>query len=901
MPDPIDRDSTNNDSGDNDSSNNEPADSLSKKITGEVKPARPGALTAQLRRKAAAKRKQQAPAEKKVAPKPPTITIQHNPVVNLAEANQRTERWFADNCWTVLDFQLEAWDAWHHQQSGLIHSPTGSGKTLAAWLPPVQSALLQPKSPRGLQVLWITPLRALASDTCEQLQHAAVALQADIRVEVRTGDTGQSTRASQRSKPPFALVTTPESLSVMLSDTTANNTFENLHTIIVDEWHELLGSKRGVQLQLCLARLKRQCPNLRVWGLSATLANLPQAMATLIGNASKGKLIRGVVPKQVVVESLLPTGTQRFKWSGHLGVELSDAVAGVIENANSTLVFTNTRSQAELWHQALLEERPQWGDQIALHHGSLDPKLRSDIEDRLRQGTVSCVVCTSSLDLGVDFSPVDQVIQIGSPKGIARLLQRAGRSGHQPGSISKVTCVPTHAFELVEIAAARDALNNNRIECRQSPILSLDVLTQHLVTIAMGGGFYAEDMLREIKTTTAFKTISDEQWQWVLDFITRGGQALQGYPQFHRVIVDNGVYKVVDKKIAQRHRMSIGTITSDAQIRVAYQRGKRLGSTEESFIARLKPGDTFLFAGRHLELIRVRDMTAQVKNATKRSGAVPRWMGTQMPISTELADSVLHTLNQWQRGKINTPELESVGAMLELQRQWSVLPGPDDLLIEYIKTREGYSLFCYPFAGRLAHEGLAMLLAQRISAQFPITLTVQINDYGFELQSPVPIHDQLALTESSLKPFFNTDNLIEDILASVNSGEIARRQFRGIARIAGLVFNGYPGKSKSARQVQASSGLLFDVFQNYDEHNLLLEQARREVLEQQLEIQRLQSCLADIHRKKWHITTPQRLTPLSFPLWAGSVQSQTFSSESFQTRVERMVRSLEKEAGKTLN
>ena len=891
MPDPTDSDPTHTD----------PTDSMDKIITGEVKPARPGALTAQLRRKAAAKRKQQAPAKKSAAQAPPTITIQHNPVGDLAEATERTEKWFAGNSWSVFDFQRAAWDAWHQQQSGLIHSPTGSGKTLAAWLPAVQSALLEPKSPTGLQVLWITPLRALASDTCKQLQHAAVALQADIRVEVRTGDTSQSIRAGQRSKPPFALITTPESLSVMLSDANGKNTFKKLHTIVVDEWHELLGSKRGVQLQLCLARLQRQCPGLRVWGLSATLANLQEAMATLISSDTQGKLIRGVVPKQVVVESLLPTGTQRFKWSGHLGVELADAVTGVIEKATSTLVFTNTRSQAELWYQALLTKRPQWGDQIALHHGSLDQKLRSDIEERLRQGTVSCVVCTSSLDLGVDFSPVDQVIQIGSPKGVARLLQRAGRSGHQPGSVSKVTCVPTHAFELVEIAAARDALHNNKIESRQSPTLSLDVLSQHLVTIAMGCGFCADDMLQEIKTTTAFKAITDEQWQWVLDFITRGGQALQGYPQFHKVIVDNGVYRVIDKNIAQRHRMSIGTITSDAQIRVSYQRGKRLGSTEESFIARLKPGDTFQFAGRHLELIRVRDMTAQVKNATKRSGAVPRWMGTQMPISTELANSVLNTLDRWQQGEMSTPELKSVSGMLELQKQWSILPGPDDFLIESIKTREGYSLFCYPFAGRLAHEGLAMLLAQRISAQFPITITLQINDYGFELQSPVPFHDQLALTESTLKPFFNTDNLIEDILSSVNSSEIARRQFRGIARIAGLVFNGYPGKSKSARQVQASSGLIFDVFQNYDEHNLLLDQAHREVLEQQLEIQRLQTSLADIHRKQWHITTPQRLTPLSFPLWAGSVQSQTFSSESFQTRVERMVKSLEKEAGNTLN
>ncbi|MEM7259110.1 MAG: DNA ligase-associated DEXH box helicase, partial [Pseudomonadota bacterium] len=430
---------------------------------------------------------------------------------------------------------------------------------------------------------------------------------------------------------------------------------------------------------------------------------------------------------------------------------------------------------------------------------------------------------------------------------------------------------------------------------------SLDVLSQHLVTIAMGSGFSEADMLQEIKTTTAFAHISEQQWQWVLDFITRGGQALQGYPQFHKVVVDsNGVYKVTDKTIAQRHRMAIGTITSDAQINVAFVRGKRLGSTEESFIARLNPGDTFQFSGRHLELIRVRDMTAQVKVATRHSSAVPRWMGTQMPISTELADGVLNTLHEWQHNKVITPELNCVDGMLKLQQQWSVLPGPDDFLIECIKTREGFSLFCFPFAGRLAHEGLAMLLAHRLSTRFTMTLTLQINDYGFELQSPEPIEQHLPLTKSALKPFFNADNLVEDILASVNSGEIARRQFRGIARIAGLVFNGYPGRSKSARQIQASSGLLFDVFQNYDQDNLLLEQARREVLEQQLEVQRIRDCLTRIDQLQWHITSPARLTPLSFPLWAESVQSQTFSSESFQQRIERMLKSLEKDAGDTL-
>ena len=868
-------------------------------ITGKVNPARPGDLTAQLRkkRKSTTTIKSATTTPRKAKTQPVT----HQPAVNTNDAIVRTEQWFTDNNWQVFDFQRDTWNAWHNNQSGLIHSPTGSGKTLAAWLGPVQHALTGKEAPDTLQVLWITPLRALAADTCQQLQLAAASLHCGVRIETRTGDTSHSTRANQRSTPPYALITTPESLSVMLSYKDGNRQFAHLHTVVVDEWHELLGSKRGVQLQLCLARLKQHRPALKIWGVSATLANLPNAMNTLIGRHSKGTLVRGVVPKSVIIDSILPTANQHFRWSGHLGIQLVEQVATAVEQAATTLVFTNTRAQAEIWFQALLDYNKTWADHISLHHGSLDLTLRQQIEARLRTGDLRCVVCTSSLDLGVDFQPVDQVIQIGSPKGIARLLQRAGRSGHQPGAVSRVVCVPTHAFELVEIAAARMALQQHRIEPRSTPVRSLDVLSQHLVTIAMGSGFIADDMFAEVTQTEAYATLTTSEWQWVLDFITRGGQALQGYPQYHKVVNDNGVYKVINKNIAQRHRMAIGTIVSDAQINVAFQRGKRLGSTEESFIARLKPGDTFQFAGRHLELIRVRDMTAQVKNATRKSGAVPRWRGTQMPISTALADSVLDTLTSWQKGTIQSPELQSIEAMLKLQRQWSALPSPNTLLIEYIKTREGYSLFCFPFAGRLAHEGLAMLLAHRLSMLHSITLTLQVNDYGFELQCPEPIETYLPLTEAALRPLFSTDNLINDILASVNSSEIAKRQFRGIARIAGLVFNGYPGKSKSARQVQASSGLIFDVFENYDADNLLLAQARREVLEQQLEVKRITECLNSVQARNWILKQPQRLTPLSFPLWAESVQGQTISSESFQTRVERMLTSLEQEAQYTLN
>jgi len=553
--------------------------------------------------------------------------------MNRQQAIEITERWYRRNCWQVFDFQKQAWQAWHDGHSGLIHSPTGSGKTLAAWLGPLQgAAMLASSSDEPLRVLWITPLRALATDTQSNLQQAADALKVPISIEIRTGDTSSSKRNRQRKQPPYALITTPESLSVMLSYPGAETGLGHIHTVIVDEWHELMGSKRGVQLQLCLARLRTLCANLRIWGVSATMANLDQAMTTLLGfNADgdgyPGMLIRGLVPKQVHVHSVLPANSEQFKWSGHLGLQLVEPVILELQKAQTSLVFTNTRSQAELWFQSLLDARPDWLDTMALHHGSLDKKLRTDIEDKLRLGKLRCVVCTSSLDLGVDFSPVDQVLQIGSPKGVARLLQRAGRSGHRPGADSRVLCVPTNTFELVEIAAVRGSLAANRIEAREPPTLSLDVLSQHLVTIAMGSGFIEQDMLREIRCTHAFARLSDKQWRWVMDFISRGGQALQGYPQYHKVLNVTGVQRVMNKEIQQRHRMSIGTISSDAQINVSFQGGRRLGFTEEDFIARMKPGQSFQFAGRHLELVRIKDNTAIVRKATRMGSPTNQFPG----------------------------------------------------------------------------------------------------------------------------------------------------------------------------------------------------------------------------------------------------------------------------------
>jgi len=816
-------------------------------------------------------------------------------------ASRRVEQWYRAKGHEIFPFQQAAWDAWNEGLSGLIHSPTGSGKTLAAWLGPLQHELDNPVASKGVKLLWITPLRALANDTCESLQTAASELGSQWRIQVRTGDTPTSTRQKQRSDPPDVLITTPESLSLLLSYAGNEKYFSRLHTVVVDEWHELMGSKRGVQLDLCLARLKNYASQhdgcLRIWGLSATMKNLETAKLALLGDdAQNGKIISGNPDRQVSVTTVIPAGIQNFPWSGHLGIQLAPQVAEVIESARSTLLFTNTRSQAELWFETLTRQKPEWLGTVAIHHGSIDRKIRQVIENRVKDGQLRCVVCTSSLDLGVDFSPVEQVIQVGSPKGIARLMQRAGRSGHRPGVPSVVVCVPTNAFELVEFAAARRALESGNIEERQPLERSLDVLAQHLVTVALGSGFDETSMLKEIRQSFSFRNLSDEEWRWVLDFIIRGGQALKGYPQFNRVVNNNGVCKVPQGRIARQHRMSIGTIGGDGMMVVKWMSGGTLGQIEESFVSRIKNGSTFLFSGRLVELIQVKEMTAYVKKSTKKRGMVPRWQGGRFPMSSQLAESVLESFGLWQKGELDTPEIHCIDHLLQLQNKWSVLPQLEDFLIEQVNLRDGFSSYFYPFAGRLVHEGLGILIAWRISQMQETTLTISASDYGFELHGS----DVLELDDRKIKSLFSPDNLLDDLLQSLNSSEAAKRQFRDIARIAGLVFQGYPGSGKSTRQIQASSGLIYEVLKNHDEGNLLLDQANREVLESQMEFRRMHQCLSALSSKRLLLKQPARLTPLAFPLWADRLQSQTVSSESWRTRVEKMLKTLESAASETL-
>jgi ATP-dependent Lhr-like helicase len=802
---------------------------------------------------------------------------------------ERARRWFDGRGRAPFEFQEAMWLAYWRGESGLLNAGTGSGKTLAAWVGPLLEPDSQPALP-GIRVVWMTPLRALARDLVAALREPLMELNPEWRVEARTGDTAASARARQKVRPPHALVTTPESLSVMLSRVDMVATLCGVRAVIVDEWHEFLGTKRGVQLELVLARLRGMSPGLRVWGMSATLPDLTRAMHTLLGPCVRGTLIRCGQPKRYEIDAILPPHITRFPWSGHLGLSLLPAVLSTIDAARSTLIFTNTRSQAELWFQAIITARLDWLTVTALHHGSIDEKIRRRVEDGLKDGTLRCVVCTSSLDLGVDFPPVDQVLHIGSPKGVGRLLQRAGRSGHQPGQVSRVTLVPTHSFELVECAAARLAAATGRMEPRIGLRLSLDVLAQHLVTLAAGGGFDAAAVRLEVLGTHAFAELTDQQWRWTLDFITRGGTALAGYSQFRRVSLVGSRHVIAAPDIASRHRRAIGTISSDASVAVKWLQGGTLGYIEEAFVGRLRPGDDFIFGGRTLKLVKVRDAAAYVRASSKRSRFVPRWQGSRMPISTTLGLGVLDLLGAYAAGTTDEVEMRHLTPLLRLQQQWSAVPTPRDLLVECYQTREGFHLMAYPFAGRVLNEGVASLMAGRLARDSPRTFSISSTEYGFELLCEAAFE----VDEPLLKRLLTVDDLLPDMLLSMKLSDLARRQFRDIAQIAGLMDPGMPGRRKSSRQLQTSSGLMFDVLERHDPGNLLLEQARREVLEAQLDLTELRGVLARLTTLDLKLKRPDRLTPLAFPIWADRLQTQTLSTETWRSRIEREALRLEK-------
>lgn len=805
---------------------------------------------------------------------------------------QLARDWFSARGWKPFPFQEEAWAAYLEGTNGLVNAPTGSGKTYALALTILLEFIRQypndyrTRRDNGLRAVWITPIRALTREIQQAIQRAADELEIPWRIAIRSGDTSAGERTRQKKKPPEILITTPESLHLLLATVGHQKIFANLRTVVVDEWHELMGSKRGVQMELALSRLKGMIPAIKVWGISATIGNMDEALAALLGNTlveGRYRIVRASIPKRIQVESVLPDEIDTFPWAGHLGIKLLEKVLPIIYGSTSTLIFTNTRAQCEIWYQNLLEVAPDLAGTIAMHHGSIDRHLRDWVENALHEGTLKAVVCTSSLDLGVDFRPVETIIQIGSPKGVARFMQRAGRSGHQPGATSRIYFVPTHSLELMEGAALRTAIASGELESRTPYLRSFDVLLQYLITLAVGGGFRPQEILPEVRGTFAFNSLSDDEWGWLLDFITTGGRSLYAYDEYRKVIVEAGIYKVVDRRIAMRHRLQIGTITSDVSMTIKYLKGPRIGNIEEWFIAQLKPGDVFWFAGRSLELVRIRDMIVLVKKSNKKTGKVPAWLGGRMPLSSQLSAFLRGQMDAVANGRPEHVELEVLAPLIERQQRRSHIPTNGEFLIEYFRSREGFHLVFYPFEGRYVHEGMGSLIAYRLGQFRPLTFSIAMNDYGFELLSDqeIPIEEALA------GGLFSTDNLSRDIMASINAAELAKRRFRDIASIAGLVFKGFPGKQKKERHLQSSSQLFFEVFSDYEPDNLLLAQAYDEVMSFQLEELRLREALRRINSQKIILSRPAKATPFAFPIIVDRLRER-LSTEKLEDRIAKM-------------
>lgn len=815
--------------------------------------------------------------------------------MNREQLYDIAESWFEQQHWKPFKFQKDTWKAFLQGKHGLLNAPTGSGKTYALWFPIVLEYIktnpqYRTKHKKGLKAVWITPLRALSEEIRQSAERVSSDLGTQMTVGIRTGDTSTKARAAMKKQMPDLLITTPESLQLLLASKGYDKVFKNCSAIVVDEWHELLGTKRGVQMELALSRLRSVSKQLRIWGISATIGNLEQARDVLLGPASEALensiMIKASLKKKITVRSIIPKKMETFPWRGHLGIRLLEDVVPIINNSKTTLLFTNTRSQCEIWFQKILEKHPEFAGEIAMHHGSINKETRNWVEQAIRNESLKAVVCTSSLDLGVDFAPVETVVQIGGPKGVARFLQRAGRSGHRPGKESVIYFMPTHAIELIEASALQQAVKQNTVEDRMPYLNSYDVLLQYLTTLAISNGFYPDEIYEEVRQTFCYQTLTEDQWQWLLNFLVMGSQSLQSYDEYKKVeVAEDGKFIVTDRGVAMRHRFQIGTIVGDVNLTVRYQKGGYIGSIEEYFISKLNKGDVFTFAGRNLEFIRIKGMQVHVRNSKKKTNRVSSWMGSRLTLSAQMSKLLREELySSYEEPKNQSPEIRSLAHIFEQQRKESIVPKPDEFLIETFQTRDGYHHIFYPFEGRFVHEAMGSLLGYRISLLSPITFSLAFNDYGFELLSDKPIDMQQVLDND----LFTADYLLDDLEKSLNATEMARRKFRDIAIISGMVFTGYPNKGIKMKHLQSNSQLLFEVFRDYEPENLLFQQAFTETFQHQLEEGRLRLSMERIATQSIIWKQCEKATPFAFPLITDRLSRERLSSEKWEDRVKRM-------------
>jgi ATP-dependent Lhr-like helicase len=806
------------------------------------------------------------------------------------------EDWMASKGNVPFKFQEQTWAKYHNGYSGMVVAPTGFGKTFSVFLGVVIDYLNYPeKYKKGLKLLWVSPLRSLAKDLAKAMTIAVEDIGLDWEVAVRNGDTPTNMRRKQERLMPDVLIVTPETIHLLFSQKKNSRWFKNINCVVVDEWHELLGNKRGILVELAMARLLKLSTGTKIWGITATIGNLEEAGKILIPYPQlKAVLITAKEKKKIKVVTVLPDEVEVLPWAGHLGKSMASKIIPIIHENKTTLIFTNTRGQSELWYQILLEADPDLAGLLAIHHGSIDKKLRNWIEDNISEGNLKAVVCTSSLDLGVDFKPVDCVIQIGSAKGIARFMQRAGRSGHSPYEVSKIYIIPTHSLEIIEAAALREAVAERRVEAREPMVLTYDMMVQFMVTLAVGEGFKAHEVYELLLSTHAFSMLTEDEFAWAIQFITQGGNTLKSYEDFHKVAKDEDeIYRAKSRRISMLHRMNMGAIVSEAMLRVKFLSGGYVGMIEEYFITKLKPNDSFVLAGRVLELTHIKDMTAYVRISKAKKAITPSWLGGRLPLTSYMSHFLRKKLSDSLNPGIRERELKFLHPLIARQSEFSHIPKEDEFLVEKINTKEGFHLFMYPFEGRLVHEVISALIAYRISRITPLTFTIAMNDYGFELLSDqeIPIH------EDNIAEILSANNLMDDVIASINAAEMASRKFRDIAVISGLVVQSMPGRNQNNKSLQSSSGLIFRVLEDNEPNNLLLRQAYTEVFNQQLEEVRLKEAFKRINSSTLIIKESNTFTPLSFPIKVDSLR-QSISSEKLDKRIERIQRDVYKKTKK---
>lgn len=796
--------------------------------------------------------------------------------------SQRTvEDVFKARGWRVFQHQKEAWLAYANQHDLLIISPTGSGKTLTALGGPLNQAQVSQQPLHKTEILYVCPMRALSRDLYLSTRAFCEELGFEGEIALRNGDSSSYERQKQKKKPPRFLFTTPESLALLLTQPECFDQFSELKAIIIDEWHELASSKRGGQLCLNLERLRRISQSVRVIGVSATLCDHQRSMEMILRH--RPRLIQSDIAKEIEIKSLLPNRIDQVPWAGHLGLKLLPHFLEHLDPACSQLVFTNTRAQAELWYEALLNAKPEWREILALHHGSLDRQDREAIEAGIKDGRLKICICTSTLDLGVDLPKVDRVFQIGSIKALSRLIQRAGRSGHRLGERSRLYFLPTHAFQILECDAARWALQQKRLENKTPPEAPLDVLAQHLVNLSMAEDLDGDEIFKEIKSCYHYRDLSKDLFQKLLCVLEKGSEVLEQYPEYQKLVRDQkGRYRLANKKLQLLQRANIGCITSDSSVAVCYRKGKTIGYVEEAFVSRLKSGDVFLFSGKRLRFERLYQMKAYVSPAKAKTGnRVAVWSGGQLPISDQLGRSLRERFDGCEH--LESRELQFCEDLLKAQKQWSAIPQSNELLIESFQSREGRHLCLFPFEGLMVNEALGALVASYLASKKTMSFSICANDYGVELLTDRN-EDLIALFDQGV---FSCENLESRILNAVNLAELKKRKFRSIAQIAGLIFQNYPGKFKGARQLQASSSLIYDVLEEYDAEHLYLKQALHECLNDEFELERISACLQRLQNAKLIFKELDRASPFSYPLIVERVGVQ-LSTESLEQRVEKM-------------